>query len=107
MVPIGLLSLIKPAYIPDYGNLVERMSRSIITGLLAAISLAFVIGTVSAATLKQEPPEGALPSGKTVLVDDGSCPAGQIKQVTGGSNVKNGSKVGGGAPRLRKCVAQQ
>ncbi len=50
--------------------------------------------------LKQEPPTGGLPSGQVVLVDDGTCPAGQIKQVTGG----NGSAAAGGTGRQRKCI---
>ena len=32
-----------------------------------------------------EPPPHGLPRGTTVLVDDGSCPAGQVKHVTGGT----------------------
>lgn len=43
-----------------------------------------------------EPASGTLPFGQKVLVDDGSCPSGQIKQVTGG----NGSNI----PRARKCI---
>jgi hypothetical protein len=35
--------------------------------------------------LKAEPPEGALRTGKRVLVDDGTCPPGQLLQVIGGS----------------------
>jgi hypothetical protein len=50
--------------------------------------------------LKQEPPAGTIPSGVVVLVDDGTCPAGQIKQVTGG----NGSAAAGGTNRQRKCI---
>jgi hypothetical protein len=30
--------------------------------------------------LKQEPPPGALKAGEVVLVDDGTCLAGQIKR---------------------------
>jgi uncharacterized caspase-like protein len=47
--------------------------------------------------LKQEPAIGKLPPGASVLVDDGTCPAGQIKQVVGGNIVT-------GQPRLRSCV---
>lgn len=45
----------------------------------------FVSGPASAQVLKSEPAVGNLAAGKKVLVDDGTCPAGQIKQVTGGS----------------------
>ena len=54
---------------------------------LVSVALAFAIA-VSA--LKEEPPMGQLREGQTVLVDDGSCPAGQIKQIIGGNHVKAG-----------------
>ena len=64
----------------------------------------FAVATypVIAEVLKQEPPMGQLREGQVVLVDDGSCPAGQIKQVTGGNHVK----VGGTKHVVRtyKCV---
>jgi uncharacterized caspase-like protein len=47
--------------------------------------------------LKQEPAVGKLPTGASVLVDDGTCPAGQIKQVVGGNIVT-------GQARLRSCI---
>jgi hypothetical protein len=47
--------------------------------------------------LKQEPPIGQLPHGAKVLVDDRTCPAGQIKQVIGGN-------VATGQPRQRSCI---
>jgi hypothetical protein len=34
----------------------------------------------AAQVLKQQPPLGQLREGETVLVDDGTCPKGQIKQ---------------------------
>jgi uncharacterized caspase-like protein len=49
--------------------------------------------------VKQEPAIGKLPPGASVLVDDGTCPAGQIKQLIGGN-------VTTGQPRLRSCVAR-
>jgi hypothetical protein len=66
-------------------------------GVPIAFSLTVAIGVVSAATLQQEPPAGSLSPGQTVLVDDGSCPAGQIKQITGGNS-------NAGPRRQRKCV---
>jgi hypothetical protein len=38
--------------------------------------------------LKKEPAAGRLHLGQKVLVDDKTCPAGQIKELTGGSNRK-------------------
>jgi hypothetical protein len=47
---------------------------------------------------------GALKEGQRVLVDDGSCGAGQIREVIGG----NHTKVGGKANSIRqyRCVAR-
>jgi tetratricopeptide (TPR) repeat protein len=68
---------------------------------------------VAQAQLRAEPPAGQLRSGQRVLVDDGSCPAGQIKEVIGGNNLKT-VNVGcgglatvsrGGSQRQRRCIA--
>ncbi len=72
-----------------------------------AISLSVIAITLTAANaevLKHEPPMGALREGQVVLVDDGSCPNGQIKRVVGGNHVK----VGGTKQivRTRGCVAR-
>jgi hypothetical protein len=47
--------------------------------------------------LKIEPAVGQLPAGAKVLIDDGSCPAGKIKQVVGGNTTI-------GQARMRSCV---
>jgi hypothetical protein len=66
------------------------------------------------AQLRAEPPEGSLKAGQRVLVDDGSCPAGQIKEVVGGSNLKTvNAGCGGiatvarghGSHRTKRCIA--
>jgi hypothetical protein len=86
------------------------MPRLVIAGLPAIIVL-FVVAAGGSAetaeTLKQEPPAGALRPGQIVLVDDGSCPAGQIKQVTGGSNLSKGQPVAGGVGRGRTCIQRK
>src|SRR5262245_23347790 len=46
---------------------------------------------------KSEPPNGTLPTDASVLVDDGTCPAGRIKRVVGGDQST-------GKPRIRSCV---
>jgi hypothetical protein len=51
----------------------------------------------AARILKAEPPGGQLPHGARVWIDDGSCPAGFIKQVIGGD-------VSLGLARERSCV---
>lgn len=52
--------------------------------------------------VKQEPMEGQLRTGATVLVDDGTCGQGKIKLIsaTGG----NGNEIQGLPPRTRTCV---
>lgn len=55
--------------------------------------------------LTQAPGPGRLRPGETVLVDDGSCPAGQVKQVVGGSDrVYMTDTPRPGAPRQTSCV---
>ena len=63
-----------------------------------------VASSSSATTVKQEPPMGAMREGQVILVDDGSCPAGQIKRVVGG----NHTKVGGTKQNVRtsSCVTR-
>lgn len=73
----------------------------------AGISLVFPALTfqgVAQVVLKQEPPMGQMREGQVVLVDDGSCPKGQIKEVTGGNHVK----VGGTKhiERTHRCISR-
>ena len=81
-----------------------------VLALLSALAVAAAVGiggvyvytraiaTGSRATiLKEEPPIGLLPTGVKVLVDDGTCPPQQIKQVIGGNLATH-------QPRIRSCV---
>jgi hypothetical protein len=52
--------------------------------------------------VKREPAMGAMREGQIVLVDDGSCPNGQIKQVAGGNHIKFGGTKQ--IVRARSCV---
>ena len=52
---------------------------------------------LSAEYLKEMPKDGDIPFGKVVYVDDGACPKGQVKEVTGGSRVN-------GVLRKVRCV---
>jgi hypothetical protein len=54
-------------------------------------------GSIRGGVLKREPGKGKIATGARVLVDDGTCPKGQIKEVTGGS---------GDAGRTRRCIAR-
>lgn len=47
--------------------------------------------------VQSEPPSGSLARGQVILVDDGTCPAGQIKEVTAGSGNQR-------VQRTRRCI---
>jgi hypothetical protein len=74
-----------------------HLSRSLVAAIIS-------IGLAGAALaqLKREPAMGALKEGEVVLVDDGSCPKGQIKRVVGGNHFTVGGfkKI----ERKRSCV---
>ena len=77
--------------------------------LALALSTAAVLITGAATAqpiLKREPQRGLMRPNDVVLVDDGSCPKGQIKRVTGGTFGATGSRGSGGArtSRGRTCV---
>jgi hypothetical protein len=48
-------------------------------------------------TLREMPATGTIQNGRIVYVDDGDCPLGQVKEVTGGSLTQ-------GIPRGIRCV---
>ena len=73
-------------------NLIGIRSRKLVLGLSIAAMTSLVASLAIAEVLKRDPPMGALKPGQRVLVDDGSCPAGQIKQLIGGDHVKVGGK---------------
>ena len=79
--------------------------REIALAVTLASGLVCVVGSASAATLKREPAMGALREGQRVLVDDGTCPKGQIKEVIGG----NHTSVGGNKQivRTRSCIRRR
>lgn len=68
---------------------------------LAPVVALWFAGAVAASSggayLKRAPPEGEIPFGKVVYVDDGTCPKGQVKEITGGSREKS-------IPRRSRCV---
>ena len=67
-------------------------------GLLSLATIVSLVATGAFAELpRQMPRDGVLSPGEVVLVDDGRCPAGEVKQVTGGNKAKN-------IPREVKCV---
>jgi hypothetical protein len=52
--------------------------------------------------VKQEPPEGKMYPGQVLLVDDGTCGKGRIKEVTGGEI----NPLMNPRPRSRRCIAR-
>lgn len=73
--------------------------------LAATIAAALSVASSAAVVVKQEPGTGQFRPGTRVLVDDGSCPAGQIKEVvdTAYGQVPTGQKVAG-LRRIRHCI---
>ena len=71
--------------------------------VIAAFLLAAAAQAAAAQTiLKEEPKQNLLKHGVVVLVDDGSCPAGQIKEVTGGKD-DGATRVN----RSRRCIPRK
>lgn len=62
-------------------------------------------GAPAAGYLKEEPAMGKLGEGVRVLVDDRTCPEGQIKEVIGGNFYwPDGTKKKEGVARTRRCI---
>lgn len=57
-----------------------------------AFSTTMIDFAFAAKILKTEPPMGSLKEGQRVLVEDGSCGSGQIREVIGGNHTKVGGK---------------
>ena len=66
--------------------------------LPAALALWLVATAAFAQTFSREQDIADLRLGQRALVDDGSCPAGQIKEVSGSQMTE------GGVLRTRKCI---
>lgn len=83
------------------GFAVCRITTRTILPSLTMLALAAAIGAADAAMpLSQEPAD--LRAGQKVRVDDGTCPAGQVKEVMGSAvRLPNGSVA---VKRIRSCV---
>lgn len=75
------------------------MSADLRRCLLAGAIVAFVT-PAAAQTYSRESEVGELRLGQRVLVDDGSCPAGEILEVSGATLTT------AGVARVRKCVTR-
>jgi hypothetical protein len=74
----------------------------LLIALVFSIAASLMAGPATAQVLKREPAMGKLQEGERVLVDDGTCPRGQIKEVVGGNHVKvGGTKY---IERRRQCI---
>ena len=66
--------------------------------LLGGIALAALAMSAMAEQVSREQDIGDLRLGQRIQVDDGSCPAGEIKEVSGAKMTPNGIL------RVRKCI---
>ena len=76
---------------------IPAVSTACTTRLILAFGAAALTACGSIEVLSEEPPNITLAHGKVVYVDDGSCPVGEVKQITGGNQQMN-------IPRTRACV---
>jgi hypothetical protein len=70
--------------------------------LLAVAAVGATTAAVAAQVVLREP--ATLRLGERVLVDDGSCPAGQIREVVGVSSKGTGTAS---VERLRQCISRR
>lgn len=81
------------------GGPVSNLLRYAIAG--AVLFGVNVPGSVNAAStvqvLKEMPSKGSVRQGEVVYVDDGSCPVGEIRKITGGNQMA-------GVSRKVECV---
>ena len=66
---------------------------------LLVSTLLFSAGCAQVEYLSEMPQDRNLPAGKVVHVDDGSCPAGEVRRVTGGNQNKGISRESVCVPR--------
>jgi hypothetical protein len=74
----------------------KTVSRSL--ALAASLTLSLIATAAPAQTFSREQDIPDLRLGQRVMVDDGSCPAGQIKEVMGAQMAETG------VVRTRKCI---
>ena len=80
-----------------------QFGRSLITAIGLVLASAGMANAEK--ILKSEPREGYLRPGERVLVNDGTCPDGQIKEIIGGSNREYQTSIPRpGTPRSIKCI---
>ena len=76
--------------------MIAKAARSL--ALPAGLALSLIATAATAQTFSREQDIPDLRLGQRVMVDDGSCPAGQIKEVMGSQLTSSG------VLRTRKCI---
>lgn len=64
---------------------------------LSLVLCTVLLGACAPTILTEDPEPGTIPHNEIVLVDDGSCPPGQVKELTGGNDSQN-------IPRKQRCI---
>jgi len=81
----------------------NRSNRRLGLPLGAVLGVALALGAATSAAAQTVPREQDIPDlrlGQRVMVDDGTCPAGQVKEVSGAKMTSVG------VARTRQCVAR-
>jgi uncharacterized protein DUF6719 len=97
--PIGMKHLL-----PSMRTLVTAtfaLGVCLLAGDICRAQFAPAAGPGDAPVVKREPFDGMMSPGAIVLVDDGSCGKGRIKEVTGGEVAPAIQR-----PRTRRCIAK-
>ena len=77
-----------------------KLNAALLPVLPAGLALCLIATAALAQVVSREQDIVDLRLGQRVLVDDGSCPAGQIKEVQGSQMTTSG------VLRTRKCIAR-
>ncbi len=75
-----------------------KRAAALALAVTAGLALWLLASPAAAQQFSREQDIGELRLGQRVLVDDGSCPAGQIKEISGAQMTTSG------VLRTRKCV---
>jgi hypothetical protein len=81
-------------------NMSTSHTKPVLLLLLAGFALAALSSPAAAEQVSREQDIVSLRLGQHILVDDGSCPAGQIKEVSGAKMTADGIL------RTQKCIAR-
>ncbi|SIO57009.1 hypothetical protein SAMN05443247_08425 [Bradyrhizobium erythrophlei] len=79
---------------------IMKASRTALIALAGSLGLWMLATPAAAEQVSREQDIVNLRLGQRILVDDGSCPAGQIKEISGSQMTANG------VVRVRKCIAR-